>query len=124
MTTPRLVRSIAECFQRAVGTARFACDADFAAVMNELMRELDPVIAGDDLHQVLFDLFGIAGFREPKAVGKAQDVGVDDDAFGNSIGNTKNDIGGLTRGSWNCKEFGHALRDLTAEVRDYTFCGA
>ena len=64
----------------AVGAAGFAGDADLAAVVNEFVGELDPAVAGDDLLQVLFDLYGVGFFGEFEAVGEAVDVRVYDDA--------------------------------------------
>ena len=103
MAAPGFVRSIAESFERAVGTARFAGDANRASVMDELVGKLDPVVAGDDLHQLLLNLFRIGGLCEAEAIGEAQNMGVDDYAFGYSVGYAKDDIGSFTGGSGNGK---------------------
>ena len=75
---PGLVGGVAEVLEGAVGAAGFAGDADLAAVVNEFVGELDPAVAGDDLLQVLFDLYGVGFFGEFEAVGEAVDVRVYD----------------------------------------------
>lgn len=123
MAAPCLVRGVAEGFERAVGAARLAGDADLASVVDELVRELNPVVAGDDLHQLLLDLLWIVGLREAEAIGEAQNVCVDHDALGDSVGGAQHDIGGFSGGSGNSEEFGHGVRHLAAEVRDDALCG-
>lgn len=46
-------------FEGAVGAAGFARDADLAAVVDEFVAELNPTVFGDDLYEVLFDLYGV-----------------------------------------------------------------
>jgi len=124
MTAPGLVRGVAEGFERTVGAAWLAGDADLTPVVDELMSELDPVVAGDNLHQLLFDLFGIVGLGKAEAVGEAQDVRVDDDAFCDFVGDAKNDIRGFAGGSGNGEELGHGIRHLAAEVSQQFLCGS
>ncbi len=63
MTAPGLITGIAEWFEGAVGTAGLAGDANLAAVVDHLMGERNPVILGDDLHQVLLHRNRLSLFR-------------------------------------------------------------
>ena len=56
MRRPGLIGRVAELFQGAVYAARLTRNADLAAVIDQLMRKVDPTVLGDDLHQVLLDL--------------------------------------------------------------------
>lgn len=84
--------------------------------MDEFVGELYPVVFGDDAHEVLFDLFGVGRFGKAEAVGDAQHVGVDDDAFGDVEGYSKDHVGGFAGGSGNGEQLGHGLRNFAAEV--------
>lgn len=97
---------------------RLAGDADLSSVMDELVGELDPVVLGDDVHQLLLHLFGVGGIREAEAVGEAQDVGVDDDAFGDAVGDSEDNVGGFAGGSRDGEQFGHGFWNFAVEVLD------
>ena len=81
---PGLVAGVALFLDGAVDAAGFAGDADGAAVQDELVAEVDPVIFRDDLHQILLDFFRLGVEGELEAAREAQHVGVDDDAFGDA----------------------------------------
>ena len=65
---------------------------------------------GNDLHQLLLDFFGGVAFGEVEAAGDAEDVGVDDDAFGLAEADAEDDVGGFAGGAGNGDELGEGLR--------------
>src|SRR5271165_2112978 len=60
---PSFVGGVAESFQWTLGALRLAGDADGAAVMNDLVGEVDPLALRDNLHQVLLDLWRVDVLR-------------------------------------------------------------
>jgi hypothetical protein len=57
--TPGFVSGVANIFQEAFGAFGTAGEADFASMPDDLMGVEYPSVAREDLHEVLFDLFGI-----------------------------------------------------------------
>src|SRR5947209_20069982 len=53
---PALVGGVADVFERALDATRLPRDADAASVPDQLVGEVDPLLARDDLHQILLDL--------------------------------------------------------------------
>ncbi len=113
---PGFVGGVAELFEGALGALGFAGVADGAAVVDQLVGELNPAVVRDDLHQVLFD--GLRGFAagEAQAAGDAKDVRIDDDAFSFAVGDAENNAGGLASGSGDGEQLGHGLRDFAVEL--------
>lgn len=93
----------------------FAGFAEGAAVVDELVGELDPVAVGDDFHEFLLDLGGGVGFGEAEAAGEAVDVGIDDNAFGEAKTDAKDDRGGFAGCAGDGDEFVECLGDLAGE---------
>ena len=56
--TPGFVFGVAELLEVAAVALGLAGVADLAAMVDELVREGDPTILRDDLHQLLLDFFG------------------------------------------------------------------
>ena len=81
---PGFVGSVAEVFKRTLGTFRLARDADAAAMMDDLVGEVDPLAAWDDVHEVLLDFSRVGVFRQLKAAGDALHVSVNHDAVGHA----------------------------------------
>ena len=54
-------------FERAAFALRLARDADLTAVVDELVRELNPASFGDDLFEVLLDFDWLGVGREFEA---------------------------------------------------------
>src|SRR5579862_9390822 len=79
---PCFVPGVADIFQGALGALRFAGDAEFAAVPDDLVREQDPLLAWDNLHQVLLDLHGFVLRGQFKTARDAVNMSIDDHAFG------------------------------------------
>ena len=109
---------MAELLEVAAAAFGFAGVADLAAVMDELMREGDPVILGNDLHQFLFDFLRRVAFGNAQAAGDAEDVRVDDYAFGFAEADAEDDVGGFAGDTGDGDELGEGLRDLAAELGD------
>src|SRR5690349_12362005 len=72
--------------QRAAIALRIPCRADFATVMDQPVRELDPFRLWNDLHEVLFHFFGRLGPREAQPVRQPKNMGVHDNAGSNAVG--------------------------------------
>lgn len=105
----------AEGEEGAVGAFRAAGDADAAAVVDQAVAEVNPLLFGEQLHQVLLDFYGIAVFGQAEQVGDAADVSVDDDAAGDVEGGAKEDVGGLAADAGERDQFFECARELAAE---------
>src|SRR3989442_12887491 len=73
-------RRRAEPFQRTGQTLRPLRGADFAPEVDQPQREGVPLLAGDDAHQLLLNLFGIIGRRQSQPLAYAPHVIGDDNA--------------------------------------------
>src|SRR3954463_12643130 len=115
---------MADVLERALDAARLASYADAAAMPDQLVGKVDPLLAWDDLHKVLLDLLRhlIAGeFKTPR---ETVDVGVDDDALRFLEPRTEDDVGGFAGNSGQGEELVHLLRDLAFEIFDDLARGA
>ena len=119
---PGFVFGVAELLEVAAVAFGFAGVADLAAVMDELVGEVDPAVLRDDAASVPARLFGRVAFGQAEAAGDAEDVGVDDYAFGFAEADAEDDVGGFAGCAGDGDEFGEGLRDLAVEVGD-DFCG-
>ncbi len=70
MRTPGLIHSVAELLQCAIHTTGFAGDADLAAVVDEFVGKLDPVVFWDYFLEIFFYVDGVVGFGEFEAAGE------------------------------------------------------
>ena len=86
---------MAQLFETAAIAFGLAGVADLAAMVDELVGEGDPMVLGQDAHEFLLDFLGCIPFGEAKAAGNAEDMGVDDDAFGLVEADAEDDVGGL-----------------------------
>ena len=111
-------------FQGAAFALGLAGDADLAAVVDELVGELDPAVLWDDAHEVLFDFDGLGVDGELEAAGEAQDVGVDDDARGDAEPGAEDDVGGFAGDAGKLEDFFHCLGDFAVEFFDEHAGGA
>ena len=89
----RQADALAAVEQRTDGALRPPCDANLPAVMNQPVGEIDPFGLGNELHQVLLDLFRVGALRQPEQVADPFDVCVDHDSTGNSKGRPQKDVG-------------------------------
>lgn len=114
---------MAELLQVAAIAFGLAGFAHLAAVVDELVREIDPAALRDDPHQFLLDFLGRIAFGQPKSVGDAEDMRIHHHAFGLLEADAKDDVGCLARRAGNGNQFGEGLRNLTAEVfNDFAGC--
>src|SRR5579875_268468 len=95
MRGPCLIGGGADGFQRAIRAFWFTSNAYLAPVMNDLMGERDPAVFGDDLHQILLDLFGLRSLGKMQASRDAKDMGVNNNAFCQAVSNAQHNAGGL-----------------------------
>lgn len=115
---PRFVFSVTDVFERTFGTLWIASDTDGASVMDYLVREKDPVVVGDDFHQVLLDSRRIVVLGQFEPARNAMNVGVDDDAISDSEPGAEYDIGCLSRSAGNAEQFVHGLGDYATKSLD------
>jgi hypothetical protein len=71
---------VTDVFQWTLSAFGASGNAQSTAVMDNLMREINPFWLWNHLHQVLLDVFGIVGFREFQPSRYAMDVGIDHNA--------------------------------------------
>lgn len=62
--TPRLVLGMAERLKRAFSAFGLTRNAELPPMVDDLVREADPAVSRQHLHQVLLDVAGVVGFRE------------------------------------------------------------
>src|SRR5664279_4529175 len=121
---PRLVGGVAEVLQRTIGALGFAGDAQRATVQDDLVRETNPLVARDRLHQVLLDLLRILVFRQLQAARDALHMRVHHHAVGDPVPRSQHDVRGLAGHSGQLQEFVHGARYLAAELADQLTGGA
>ena len=97
----------------------FAGVADLAAVVDDLVREIDPTTLGNDPHQLLLDLLGRIALSQTEAAGDAEDMRIYHDSFGLLKTDAEDNVGGFAGGTGNCDQLGQGLRNLAAEVFDH-----
>jgi hypothetical protein len=112
------VFGVAERIELAIGAAGFTGYAKRPAVVNQLQRKLDPLLLGDDLHQILLDgdWIGILGQVQPPR--HALHVRIHYDPGRDSIVAAQNDISCFTSGSRNRDQLLHGLGDLAIEISE------
>ena len=124
MRRPGLIGGVTQRLERAVRAARRTRDADLPAVVDQLMREGDPTVLRNELHQVMLDLLRLVVDRKLKPAREAQDMRVDDHADGDLIPAPAHDVGRLAGDAGKLEQLFHGLRDLVAEALDDGFGGA
>ena len=92
---PGFVLGVAELLEVAAVAFGFSGIADLTAVVDELVGEVDPATLREDAHQLLLDFLGCVALGEPEAAGDAEDMGVDDYAFGFAERDAEDDVGGF-----------------------------
>ena len=101
---------MAELLEVAAVAFGFAGFADLAAVMDELVGEGDPAVLGNDLHQFLLDFLRRVAFGQAETAGDAEDVRVDDYAFGFAEADAEDDVGGFAGCAGDGDQLGESLR--------------
>src|SRR5215813_13821111 len=80
------------------------------------VREVNPLITGQHLHQVLLDGFRIIVLRQFQAPRDAVDMSIYHPPFGPAIPRTEHDIGGLARSSRDSEQLRHCLWYFAVEL--------
>src|SRR5689334_1424870 len=113
---PGLIRRMAERFKPALGALRFARNADRAPMPDYAMREVDPLVAGDHVHQVLLNLNGFVIAGKFKATCNAVHMRIHHDALRFPKPGTENYVGRLASSSGYGQKLMHFFRNLAAEI--------
>src|SRR5688572_28570325 len=82
------------------------------------MRELRPLLARNDLHQVLLDLDRIRLAGETEAERHARDMGVDDDALAPAERVAKDHVRRFAADARELRQLLHRARDIAAMLVD------
>ncbi len=115
---PGFIHRVAELFQGAIHAAGLAGDADLAAVVDEFVGELDPVILWDDFLEVLFYVHGVGGLGEFEAAGEPKYMCVNNYAGGDAVPAAQDYVGGLAGYSGELDHFFDGLGDFASEFID------
>src|ERR1700751_1006111 len=92
-----LIFRMAKRLEIAIDTSWAASYAYAAAMPDQLVRELDPPVLRQNLHQVLLDLFGFGVLCEFQPPRESQNMGIDHNAARNSVSRAQNHVGGFSR---------------------------
>ena len=111
-------------FEGATLALWLARNADLTTVMDQLMRELNPVVFGDDLLEILLDLDGFGVRREFEAARKPQHVCIDDNAGWDAVPRAQHYVRRLARDAGEFEHLVHRLGDLAVEFVDEHARGA
>src|ERR1700730_16766541 len=105
---------VAERIQTALPADWFSRPAQRAPMVNNLVREQDPLTLRKRLHQIFLNLdrFGVPGKIEPP--GYPLHMRVDDYSRSNPECGSQYNIGGLASGPGNREQFVNRLRNLAA----------
>ena len=76
------------------------------------MREIDPVGLGDNLHQIVFDLFGRVLPGQAEAAAQAVNMRVNHNPFSFAVRDAEDDTGGFAAAAGQLDEFGHRVGHL------------
>ncbi len=93
-------------------------------MVDEHMGEVEPVLLGDDAHEVLFDFDGVFAGGPAETAGETADVGVYDEAYYDAIGVAEYDVGGFAGDAGQGEQLFHGARDFAAIVGNQTLGGA
>lgn len=99
-----------------MGAVGFAGGAAAATVPDQEMGKDGPILPGHDFDQGLLHFYGVVLTGQSHAAGKATDMGVHDDAFGQIESVTENHIRGLSAHPGQFVQVLHGPRNLTAVV--------
>ena len=110
----------AEVGKGAGGAGWFAGGADGATVVDQHVGEVEPVLLGDDAHEVLFDFYGVFAGGPAETAGEATDMGVYYEAYHDAVGVAQYDVGGFARNAGQCEQLFHRARHLAAVAGEQT----
>lgn len=84
--------------------------------MDEDVREVDPVLPGNELHELLLHELRGRSFGEAQAMREAEHVGVDDEAIRDTERGTEDDVRRFARDTWKNEELRHRSWYLAFEI--------
>ena len=85
MRSPGFIHRVAELLQCAIHTAGLAGDADLAAVVDDFVGKLDPVIFWNYFLEVFFYVDRVGGLGEVEAAGEPKYMCVNNYACGDGV---------------------------------------
>src|SRR5262249_16911041 len=98
--------------------------ADFAPVIDQQVREVDPVLLWHKLHQVLFDLLRLFVFCQTEQLRQARDVRVDYDSRSDAKCVAEHYVRGLASDARQLEQLVNSLRNFTAVYVEDLLTGA
>ena len=112
----RFVERVANRVQLAFRATRLPCYAERASMVNNLQRKLDPLLLGNDLHQILFDFHrrGLLGQVEP--LRNSLHMRIHHHSGRNAVEGAEYDVGGLARGAGNGEHLIHGPGHFASEI--------
>ena len=109
--------------EHALFAERVARVADGTSVEDQQMREVEPVRAWYDAHQILLDFDRIGVLRPAEASTEATNVRIDDEAFNDAKGVAQNHVGSLARHPRQTEQVGHRARHLASVHSENALAG-
>ncbi len=84
-----------------------------SSISNHTVGKMKPFIFWKDLHQVLFYFLGFSVFGEAIFLGKANDMRINSNTFGQSMNISEDDVCGFSSDSWKFEKFLHCARNFS-----------
>jgi hypothetical protein len=119
MRGPGFIQRIAEFFQRAVHTSRLSGHTNLPAMMNNLVRKIDPPILRNDPHQVPFHLLRGGLLRQFQSSRNTQNMCINNNSRRNLKPGPEHNIPRLPSYSRQPKNLLHRLRNLASKLLDH-----
>src|SRR5579883_1207156 len=108
----------AEIVQCALLTEGFASETDGAPMIDQHVREVQPVLSRNNLHEVLFNFDGAFVDGPAETPHEATNMRIDDDSLDDAKSVAQDDVSGFAGDAGQGEQFGHSTRDLASEVGD------
>src|SRR5882672_706150 len=105
-------RAGAEILDRTDGASRRPGETDCSTVVDQQVREVDPLLARHDLHQLPLHILGVFPLGGAQAPCEPLDVRVHDDADSDPECRAEHDVRGFPRHARECAELLHGPRHL------------
>src|SRR5690242_7953410 len=112
----------AEVQQVTLFAKRLARLTDGSPVIDECVRERQPVVLREERHHILLDLDRILALAQAEAAREPADVRVHDDTLHDAVGVAHHDVGGLACHTGQRDELVHRAWHLAAEALDDQVC--
>jgi len=109
---------MAQLLQVALVALRLARNAYLPAVVDDLVREVNPPILRYHLHQFLLHFLRRVAFRQAQPVSNSEDMCINNYTLSFPEADAQNDVRSFPRCARNGDQLGKGLRNLAAEIRD------